>query len=134
MNSGRLGREIVALRHRRGLRQVDLAAIADIPRSAISLVENDGAGRLQLDQIDRIARALGARVDVCLWWHGERLDRLLDAAHAALVEEIVRRLAKAGWMCETEVTFEVRGERGSMDILAWHPARSVLLVVEVKSG
>jgi len=33
-----------------------------------------------------------------------------------------------------EVSFAVYGERGSIDIFAWHPARAMLLVVEVKTG
>ena len=34
---------------------------------------------------------------------------------------------------ETEVSFNHYGERGSIDILAFHPATRVLLVVEVKT-
>ena len=68
-----------------------------------------------------------------LQWHGEALDRLLDARHAAAVDRTVRRLLKWGWDVRTEVTFGIYGERGSVDILARHRATGVLLVVEVKS-
>jgi hypothetical protein len=33
----------------------------------------------------------------------------------------------------TEVSFAHFGERGSVDVLAWHPSRRILLVVEVKT-
>ena len=32
-----------------------------------------------------------------------------------------------------EVSFSVGGERGSVDVLAWHPGAGIALVVEVKS-
>ena len=66
-------------------------------------------------------------------WNGEALDRLLDGEHANLVEIVARRLRSAGWEVAAEVTFWIRGERGSVDLLAWHPATRVLLVIEVKS-
>ena len=100
----------------------------------MSRLECGRAGELRLDTIERIGRALEARVDVRVDWHGAALDRLLDRAHAALVDDTVRRLRRAGWLVETEVSFEIRGERGAIDILAWHPVERVLLVVEVKSA
>jgi len=58
---------------------------------------------------------------------------LLDAAHAGLVELVVRRLRRAGWECAVEVSFSIWGERGSVDVLAWRADARALLVVEVKS-
>jgi hypothetical protein len=81
----------------------------------------------------RVAAALGARVDVRLLWQGEGLDRLLDAGHADLVERTVELLGSSAWQVATEVSFNLRGERGSIDILAFHPATGSLLVIEVKS-
>lgn len=66
-------------------------------------------------------------------YQGEGLDRLRDERHAALVDEMVERLRRARWEVATEVSFNVYGERGSIDILAFHPATGILLVVEVKS-
>jgi hypothetical protein len=37
------------------------------------------------------------------------------------------------WMCTTEMSFNVSGERGSIDILAFEPRSTALLVIEVKS-
>ncbi|HUQ44633.1 MAG TPA: hypothetical protein VM451_09540 [Candidatus Limnocylindria bacterium] len=38
-----------------------------------------------------------------------------------------------GWACRVEVSYNVYGERGSIDILAWHAPTRTLLVVEVKT-
>jgi hypothetical protein len=38
-----------------------------------------------------------------------------------------------GWLVEAEVTFNHFGERGSIDLLAFHPIGRVLLVIEIKS-
>ena len=48
-------------------------------------------------------------------------------------EAIVRDLTTAGWDAATEASFSIRGERGSIDVLAFHPVTSTVLVVEVKS-
>ena len=54
-------------------------------------------------------------------WHGGDLDRVANAAHAALHESIGRFLASlAGWTWLPEVTYAIYGERGVIDILAWH--------------
>lgn len=81
-----------------------------------------------------IAEALGARASPGLYWQGEALDRLLDAAHAGLVDQVVSLLADAGWHVVPEATFNNFGERGSIDVLAWHPSHETLLIIEVKSA
>jgi hypothetical protein len=58
---------------------------------------------------------------------------MLDRDHASLVESAVTLLSADGWIPVPEVTFQVYGERGSIDILAWHPIARILLVIEVKS-
>ena len=80
-----------------------------------------------------VAKALGARLRVQLFADGENLDRLLDADHAEIVETVTTLLAGRGWEVVPEATFSVYGERGSIDILAFHPPTGALLVVEVKS-
>lgn len=81
----------------------------------------------------RVAAAMGASISVKLLWHGEGLDRLLDAAHADLTDRVLRLLQEAGWDVATEVSFNVRGERGSIDILAFHQPTGSLLIIEIKS-
>jgi hypothetical protein len=45
----------------------------------------------------------------------------------------VRWLIAAGWNVVVEASFSIFGERGSIDVFAWHPA-GALLVVEVKAS
>lgn len=61
------------------------------------------------------------------------MDRLRDARHAAIVEAVARLLLSFGWQVEPEYTFSYFGERGSVDALAWHAERRVLLIGEIKT-
>ena len=88
---------------------------------------------LSIENIERMAVALGGELDVRVRWRGEELDRLLDATHAAMGEELVRILTGLRWECAVEVTFAIRREQGTVDLLAWHPPTSRLLVIENKS-
>jgi len=133
MDAVRLGRVIRALRMRRRWRQVDLAERARVSQSLVARVERGGAGRLRLDTLDRVVQVLDARLTVRVDWLGEAADRLLDADHADVVEQLIALLRRAGWDPVPEVTFNVTGERGSIDILAWHATTSTLLVIEVKT-
>ncbi|HEV8401734.1 MAG TPA: helix-turn-helix domain-containing protein [Candidatus Limnocylindrales bacterium] len=129
----RFGLGVRALRRRRGWTQDDLAAKARASRSAVWRIERGHADRVTVQVLVGVAAALGARIDVRLLWQGEGLDRLLDAGHADLVERTLALLASADWLVATEVSFNVRGERGSIDILAFHPPTGSLLVIEIKS-
>jgi transcriptional regulator with XRE-family HTH domain len=133
MDLVRFGRGIRALRHRRGWRQQDLADAAGVSRSVVVRIETGQSGSIPLAEADRIAGSLGARSDLRLSWNGEALDRLIDADHARLVEVVAARLRLAGWEVAAEVTFWIRGERGSVDLLAWHPLTRLVLVVEIKT-
>src|SRR5829696_10081033 len=57
----------------------------------------------------------------------------MDEGHATLVGRAVEMLQSLGWETRSEVSFSVYGERGSIDVLAWHAPTRTLLVVEVKS-
>ena len=133
MDALRFGRSIRALRLRRGLRQVDVAAHAGVSRSQASRIERGELRGVPLDDIVAIAAALGAEVELGVRWHGEGLDRLLDGQHAAIAEAIVGLLGPDGWECAVEVSFSIYGERGSVDVLAFHSASGTVLVVEVKT-
>jgi len=129
----RLGRSIRALRIRRGWRQADLAEASGVARSVISRIELGGAAATNLRSIELVGNALAADLDVRIRWHGEGLDRLLDQTHASLVERFVSLLREAGWEVAVEVTFNVYGERGSVDALGWHSETRSLLIGEMKS-
>jgi transcriptional regulator with XRE-family HTH domain len=129
----RFGLGIRALRRKRAWTQDQLAAKAHVSRAAVWRIERGHADRVALHVLVRVAAALGARIDLRLLWQGEGLDRLLDAGHAELVERTLELLTADDWLVATEVSFNVRGERGSIDILAFHPASGSLLVIEIKS-
>ena len=133
MDPVRLGRQVRALRRRRGWRQVDLGAAARVSRATISRVERGQADDVTLRTVDAIVRAVSARLELVVSWGGEGLDRLLDAEHASLVETVAGVLRSLGWEVAVEVTLNIGGERGSIDVLAFHPATGVVLIVEVKT-
>jgi len=129
----RVGRSIRALRIRRGWRQADLAKASDVARSVISRIELGAIGSTHLQSVVSVCAALGADLEVRVRWQGEGLDRLLDQAHSSLVERFVDMVRSAGWEVAVEATFNVYGERGSVDVLAWHSATRSLLIGEIKS-
>lgn len=121
------------LRRRRRWRQVDLGARAGLSRDAVSRAERGRLDGLTVASVSRLAEALGAALVVEVRWHGADLDRLIDRRHAALVEATATRLTSAGWLIQAEVSFNHYGDRGSCDLVAWHPATRTILVVEAKS-
>ena len=133
VNVERLGRIARTLRVRQRLTQVALSLRAGVSRRAVATLERGGARRLPLGTIESILGALGARAEVRVQWNGPELDRLLDAAHAAMCAATKRRLERWGWLVRVEVSYSRYGERGRIDLLAFHPATGILLVVEVKT-
>jgi transcriptional regulator with XRE-family HTH domain len=133
MDTIRFGRGIRALRRRRRWRQADLATQAGVSRATVSRIELGRGDRLTVRALEAVAATAGGRIETWLSWNGEALDHLLDAAHAHLLEAVVAQLGASGWEVSPEVSFSVTGERGSIDILGWHPPTGCLVVVEVKS-
>ncbi|MGI8928079.1 MAG: hypothetical protein ACR2H0_01255, partial [Candidatus Limnocylindrales bacterium] len=114
--------------------QSDLAIKASVTRSDISRLERGKAAELRVEIVLRIVAALGGRLGFSVWWFGGELDRLLNARHAALHESVARSLLmRPGWAFAPEASFSIRGERGVIDILAWHGDTRTLLVVELKT-
>ncbi|MGI8999503.1 MAG: hypothetical protein ACR2GO_07340, partial [Candidatus Limnocylindria bacterium] len=74
---------------------------------------------------------LGAYLSVELRVSGER--PLSDARHAALQNYCAARLRRDGWTVETETSFNHYGDRGRVDVLAFHPTLRILLVIEIKT-
>lgn len=133
MDALRVGRSIRALRIRRGWRQSDLAEASAVSRTVISRIELGAIYATNLRSVEAVCAALGADLDVRVRWQGEGLDRLLDQAHAGLVDRFVHMLRDAGWEVAVEVTFSEYGERGSVDVLGWHSKTRSLLIAEIKS-
>lgn len=134
MDDQRIGAMLRAIRIKKRWRQTDLAAKARVSASVVGRVERGGASSVSLGRLRRLATALGARFDTFVRWDGADLPRLLDARHSAMHEAVAGLLSSLdGWAFEPEVSFSIYGERGVIDILAWHPGRRALLVIELKT-
>ncbi|HEY7025614.1 MAG TPA: helix-turn-helix transcriptional regulator [Candidatus Limnocylindrales bacterium] len=134
MEDQRLGAALRAVRIRHGWRQVDVAKRARISPSVVSLIERGQLERVSVRSIRQVSRALETYVSFSLrLTHGE-LERILNADHAALHEALARQLTQLpGWRHAAEVSFAIYGERGIIDILAFHEPSRSLLVIELKT-
>ncbi len=135
MDDQRAGRSILVLRQRRSWRQVDLAARAGVSQSAISDIERGRIDRYTLATVRRVVGAFGGSVRLDIQWAGRGdLDRLLDADHAQLVNAWSTLHRRAGWDLWPEASYSIFGERGRIDLLAFHRPTETLEVAECKTG
>jgi len=134
MDDQRLGSLLRAVRIRRRLRQQDVAASAGIDRSWVSRIERGYLRDVSTGRLRAIAGVLEVGLEIVPSWRGGEVARVVNERHSRLHELFAARLAcTAGWEFATEVSFSSWGERGVIDILAWHAARRVILVVELKT-
>ena len=135
MDDHQFGARFRAVRIRRGWRQRDVAARAGLSDATVSRLERGRLDLLTLHAIRAIAHALDIRVGMSAWWRGADLDRLVNARHATLAEAVIQELTSiGGWLVRPEVSFAIRGERGVIDLLAWHAASRTLLLIELKTA
>jgi transcriptional regulator with XRE-family HTH domain len=132
MNDVQIGRAARALRHRLGWRQVDVADHIGIGHDVVSRAERGRLDGLSLRMLRRLFAAFDAELVVLVRWRGGELDRLLDRRHASLAEYVISRLERLGWIVMPEVSFSEYGERGSIDLLAWHRDTRTILTIELK--
>jgi hypothetical protein len=82
----------------------------------------------------KVAQALEIRVELLPRSRAADLDRIVNARHAALAEAVIAWFERlGGWSVRPEVSFSIYGERGIVDLLAWHEGRAALLVIELKT-
>ncbi|HEY2917341.1 MAG TPA: helix-turn-helix transcriptional regulator [Candidatus Limnocylindrales bacterium] len=134
MDGQRLGATLRAVRIQRGLRQLDVAGRAGVSDATVSRIERGHLGPITFETVEAVAAALEVRLDHRARTRGGELDRLMDARHASLGEWVIGFLAEHGWVIRPEASFSVYGERGSIDVLAWHPVSGALLAVELKTA
>ena len=134
MDRFRFGRSVRELRQRRHWRQSDLGDRVGVSRSVIGRIERGAVANIPFGRLLAVADALDGRLDLDFRWRGEALDRLVDERHAAIVDELVGLFRSARWDVSVEVTFSIYGERGSIDVFAFHPIRHVVAVNEVKAS
>jgi transcriptional regulator with XRE-family HTH domain len=128
-----IGRMVQDVRISRGLRQEDVAARAGVGRPTVSRLERGLIDGMTVSSLRAISRALEMPSLVSMGWRAPEIDSLRDRRHAAMVDQMVARLGASGWETRPEYSFSHYGERGAVDILAWHAPSGTLLVVEVKT-
>ena len=107
---------------------------AGVSQGMVSRIERGHFEGVTIDALRRVAAALDIRIDVIARWRAGDLDRLLNRGHSAMHEAVARRFGSLpDWISEPEVSFAIVAERGVIDILAWHPKRRALLVIELKT-
>jgi transcriptional regulator with XRE-family HTH domain len=131
----RCGATFRAVRIKRGWRQIDVAARARVHRSVVSGIERGHLERVSIGTLLEVARALEIQVTFGTRWRAGDLDRLIAGRHSRLHEAVAAwfETALSDWILAPEVSFSIFGERGIIDILAWHPGRRALLVIELKT-
>ncbi len=120
-------------RERKGRRQLDIAEDVGVTRQCVSLLERGQLDSFSVHTVRAIAAAVGIDLPFAPRGRGAQLDRLVDEEHSSMVDQVVRRLATLGWEAMIEFSFNDFGDRGSVDVLAWHAERRALLVIETKS-
>ena len=134
VNDLTIGRTLRVLRRRLGLRQLAVARRVDVSQQLISSIERGRIGTLSVATLRRVFAAVDADAVMLVRWRAGELDRLLDEDHAAAVTQVAAILRRLGWVVVAEASFSEYGERGSVDLLAWHAASRTVLVVEVKTS
>lgn len=133
VNDIALGRRVRTVRIRLGLRQTDVAARAGVSQDTVSKLELGRIGRLQVSTVRSVLAALEMELRLDAAWRGGELDRLVDQDHADGVGATADLLERLAWVTRAEVSYSVYGERGSIDLLAWHAPTRTLLIIEVKT-
>lgn len=134
MDDQRVGAAFRAIRIRRRWTQLELAERCDVSAGLISLIERGHLDKVSVRVLRRVAAALELTIQLNVRSRGGDVDRLLNAGHAALHEELALHLdSLPGWVHAHEVSFAIYGERGVIDILAFHAPTRSLLVIELKT-
>jgi transcriptional regulator with XRE-family HTH domain len=131
MDGRRVPRMLRAIRRRRRLSQRALASRIGVSQQELSRMEREDLLDGQMGIVNRWARNLGADLVIDLRVDGQR--PLTDEAHAKLQNSVLESLRASGWIAEPEVSYSIFGERGRVDILAFHPVLRILLVIEIKT-
>jgi HTH-type transcriptional regulator / antitoxin HipB len=128
------GRLIRTARVQRRWTQAELGRRARVSTMTVWRVEHGQVDALRLGTVRAVAAALEISLELLARGRGADLDRLVNADHSALHEAVLRVLVGVpGWTAASEVSFNIWGERGVIDILLWHPARRALLIIELKT-
>jgi transcriptional regulator with XRE-family HTH domain len=134
MSDLQVGRVFRAVRLRLGSRQQDVADQAGVSRQVVSRIECGHLDQVSPAALRAVARVLSVHLELTARWRGGDLDRLLNRRHAALHEAALGMFAGlAGWHVVSEVSFNVWGERGIIDLVGWNEEHRALALGELKS-
>ena len=123
MDDVRVGAWVRSERRRLGLRQADLAEKAGFGRSTVARLECGRLSELTVNANRAVVSAVGIELQFSpRSRRGASIERQVDWRHAALVETVTWRLSQSGWEAVVEYSFNYFGDRGSVDVLAWHRA------------
>jgi|GEM_PF-1110501 len=129
-----VGAAIASVRHAIGWTQKELGRRVGQTQGWVSRVERAQIEDLTFASAERLLAAMGARLVVTVEapYLADRA-RQREPAHSAMASYVSRRLIRLGWQVATEV--EVGGDRsrGWIDILAYHAATGMLLIIELKT-
>jgi transcriptional regulator with XRE-family HTH domain len=133
MDDMALGKLFRELRVRLGWTQRLVAEKCGVSQSTYSAIERGSFARMPIATVREVAAVLEVRLVIEPRWRGAAIDRILSSKHAHMTELVSSVLIAHGWEIRPEVSFNHFGERGVVDILAWHAATRTLLIVELKT-
>ena len=127
-----VGGTVRTVRMKVGWSQRELSRRSGVPQAQICRIERGRVGDLRISQLDRLLKTLGVR-----YWLGTEAPLIArqqsDLVHGRCSAYVGRRLGGSGWLVEREVEIGGDRSRGWIDILAFHPERRILLVIELKT-
>jgi hypothetical protein len=130
----RVSRAFRELLHRSGKTMMQVSREANISLPRLRRLARADLTDIPIGTVRRAFEVFDARLRVSVYWRGADLDRILDEAHARIVEGVVAILKRYGWSTAVEVTFSEYGERGSIDVLGLHRATLCAVVAEIKAS
>ncbi|MFN8518894.1 MAG: hypothetical protein U0667_05780 [Chloroflexota bacterium] len=134
MDDTQIGARVRAVRIKQRKRQVDVAILAGVRVDHIVGIENGRLDGLTVQLVRKVMGALGMSIALEPKWHGAELDKQVAGGHDAIQGAVLAFFARLdGWVALPEVTYSIFGDRGAIDILAWHAATRTVLVIELKT-
>src|SRR5262245_1691088 len=125
---------VIGARTSLGFSQRELSRRSGLSQSAMSRLERGLHSGLDLDDLQRLAAAMGGRFRFQLdapFLADRSIQR--DRVHGRCIGYAARRLRGDGWVVASEV--EITGSTGPgwIDVLGWDPLSRALLVIEIKT-
>jgi len=123
-----IGRGVREARHRRGLTQRALAALAGVSEASEQRVEAGRSAHLTLDTLQRVAHAAGRplRMELAPDAHAGPAD----AGHLAIQELVIRSATRAGYAAIPEMPAVRHGTWRATDVALRHDLARRFLLVE----